>query len=368
VKIKQTKTDKEEEKMNKKIVAQNERVTIGADVHMRTHVVTAMIGKEIVDRRILPSCRGGWRGYLEKFPGCELNVIYESGPQGYNLYDWLTEMEKQEGQTVRVYVAPPGNVPKAPGKKRVKTDRRDSLALIHAYQSGAFEPVVVPEKDTRAERELVRTKEQLSEDVTRCKNRIHSLLKFHEIEPDEGKAFSEGWRKEALNKAKSSDPTGEIAASLKLKFKMLKQTQEALDSVKARIRKLFSKGTRSHLAQKICKQVGIGIESAMVIATEVADFHAFRNSDSFASYVGLVPGAHNSGETFRPGPITKEGNPRLRHVFVECAWTWVRYDKEAARRYAALKARRGAGRAIVAMARRLAVIVYHLVAHPAPAC
>jgi transposase len=354
--------------MNKKIVAQNERVTIGADVHVRTHVVTAKVGKEIVDRRILAPSRGGWRSYLERFPGCEMDVIYESGPQGYNLYDWLTEMEKKEEQTVRVHIAPPGNVPKAPGKKRMKTDRRDSLALIHAYQSGAFEPVIVPEKDTRAERELVRTKEQLSEDVTRYKNRIHSMLKFHGIELETGKAFSDEWWKEALNKAKSSDPTGEIAAAMKLKFKMLKQTQEALDCVKARIKKLFSKGTRSDLAKRICKQVGIGIESAMVIATEVADFHAFKNSDSFASYIGVVPGAHNSGETFRPGPITKEGNPRLRHVFVECAWTWVRHDKNAGRMFAALKGRRGAGRAIVAMARRLAVIVYHLALHPAQAC
>jgi transposase len=108
------------------------------------------------------------------------------------------------------------------------------------------------------------------------------------------------------------------------------------------------------------QQIGIGPVAASVIATEVADFRAFDNSDAFASYTGLVSGARGSGKVMHLGPITKVGNRRLRYVFVESAWTWVRKDPEAKRKYQMLKARCGAKRAIVAMARRLAVRVYYL--------
>jgi len=351
--------------MNKKIVAQNTEVVIGVDVHTTSHVVTAKTGKEFVDQRRIGPDRRAWSCYLEKFPGCNISAVYESGPHGYNLYDMLREMDGTNGQRIEAYVAPAANVPKAPGKKNKKTDRRDSKDLVWAYESGSFEPVVVPDEVCRAERELLRTKESLAGDITMLKNRIHGRLKNHGIDYPEEKLFCDGWQGEVLKRAKTlQDPTREIHAVLKLWFKMLKQTEEALAAVKKRIKRLYAKGSRSETARKIKENVpGIGVESAMVIATEVADFTAFRNSDAFASYTGLVAGAHNSGDTERSGPITKEGNQRLRHVFIECAWTHIRYDDDAARRYAELKNRRGARRAIVAIARRLAVKVYHLVVH-----
>jgi len=132
---------------------------------------------------------------------------------------------------------------------------------------------------------------------------------------------------------------------------------------------MFRKGERKEILNKLTRQTGIGTVAAAVIATEVADFAAFDNSDAFASYTGLVSGARGTGKVMHLGPITKVGNWRLRWVFVESAWSWVRYDPEAKLKFELLKARRGARRAIVAMARRLAVRVYHLVvngAQPAP--
>ncbi len=346
--------------MSKRIIAQDETVLVGVDVHTRSHVVTVKVGKEIRERCTLSPRADAWRSYLKRFPGCELHIVYESGPHGYTLHDSLGAMNGVNGQAIHVYIAPPANVPKAPGKKRVKTDTRDSLALIQAFECGSFAPVVVPDKAARAERELTRAKEQMTREATRLKNRVHAMIKFHGIDYPEAKIWSEAWEKELLAGAGAVDPAGTISYVFQLKLKLLKDIQQTIAGIKNRIKSLYKSGARSRIAKSLQKHTGIGIESAMAIAAEVANFHAFRNSDAFASYTGLVPSAHNSGETEHSGPITKEGNRRLRRIFVECAWTWVRFDPDAARRFAALKIRRGARRAIVAMARRMAVRVYHI--------
>lgn len=76
--------------MNKRIVAQDRTVLVGVDVHAKSHVVTVKVGREIAGTITMSPNRDAWRSFLKRFPGCELHVIYESGPQGYNLYDWLT--------------------------------------------------------------------------------------------------------------------------------------------------------------------------------------------------------------------------------------------------------------------------------------
>ncbi len=125
----------------------------------------------------------------------ELHVVYESGPHGYNLHDWLVELrEEYEGGAIFVYIAPPAMVPKAPGRKRMKTDRRDSASLIQAFQTKSFRPVVVPDRASREERELVRTREQMMRMRTQLKNRIHGMMKFHGVEyPRQGAKWSGKW-------------------------------------------------------------------------------------------------------------------------------------------------------------------------------
>ncbi|MEW6201515.1 MAG: IS110 family transposase [bacterium] len=346
--------------MRNKSIAQDRTVLVGVDVHTKSHVVAVKVNGEIAQRRTLVPSREQWRCFLEQFPGCEVHVIYESGPHGYNLHDWLMEMNGQlEGTAVFVHIAPPANVPVQPGKRRVKTDRRDSVRLIQAFEMGSFEDVVVPDKGLRAQRELVRTRLRLKGEEKRLKNEIHGLVKYHGIEyPDKAlRKWSEPWRRQLVANAKVVD--GDVVMCVRLQLKVLGEIQKAVVVIEKKIASLYRRGSRCEIAQRIGGHKGIGIHGAMVIATEVADFGAFRNSDAFASYTGLVPGESSSGEVVRRGGITKEGNRRLRWIFVECAWAWVRYDREARERFYRLSCRKGKRKAIVAMARRLAVAVYH---------
>ena len=356
--------------MNGKIVAQDTEVKIGVDVHTGSHVVTVKVGNKIVERTKLRPAAEVWNKYLKRYPGCAIHVIYESGPNGYNLYDWLTEMDGEDGREVRVYVAPPAMVPKAPGKTRVKTDRRDSELLIRAFESESFRPVVVPGKTRRVERELVRTRDRIMKDIQRTKNRIHGLMKYHGIEYPQGeKNWSKGWREMTIVASDRADATGGLKDILLMHLKELDAACEALAGLEKRIVALASSGECGAVMRKLMKQTGIGTVSAALVATEVVSFEAFDNSEAFASYTGLVSGARGTGNTMHQGPITKEGNRRLRRILVECAWVWVRYDDDAKAKFDSLKITRGKRRAIVAMARRLAVRLYHQIvngASPAP--
>jgi len=356
--------------MNKRIVAQNRTVLVGVDVHTKSHVVTIKVGSEIMGTCTLSPNRDAWRSFLKRVPGCELHVVYESGPNGYNLHDWLMELRQEyEGGAIYVYIAPPALVPKAPGKKRVKTDKRDSAALIQALEMKSFRPVVVPDRALREARELVRTREQMMRTRTSLKNKIHGMAKFHGIEyPDQGARWTLKWIEQLAVNVKEADTTGSLNYAFKMKIKMLKEMTEVIERLDKRIKRLSEKGSCGATARKLTKLPGIGTLSAAIIATEVADFAAFDKSSSFASYVGLVPGESSSGESTHRGHITRAGNRRLRWIFTECAWSWLRNDPEARRIYNRIRAGKTERTriAIVAMARRLAVKAYHQVMNEHP--
>lgn len=220
--------------MIKNIVAQNEAVVIGADVHMNKHVVTVKVGKEIIGTSHLSPNTESWRTFLKRFPGCEIHVIYESGPQGYNLYDWLTEMNRQRESNVRVYIAPPALVPKAPGKN-VKTDKRDSVSLIQAFEMKCFRPVVVPHKTTREERELTRMRDQMKNMQKQIKNHIHGMVKFHGVKyPDCGR-WSRALLMSLEANIKSADTTGLLQFLFSGKLNLYKTTVEAIAALDKKI-------------------------------------------------------------------------------------------------------------------------------------
>jgi len=349
--------------MVKKIVAQDKTVLVGVDVHTKSHVVTIKVMRDVVGTCRLSPNKEAWRSFLKRFPGCELHVIYESGPQGYNLYDWLIDLrEGYEGGAIYPYMAPPAQVPKAPGRKRMKTDKRDSAALILAFETQSFRPVVVPDRAQREERELVRTRDQLMRMRTQLKNKIHGLVKFHGIQPPASSTRWCGiWIEELEAAVKEADTTGNLNYAFKIKLKMYKEVNAQIARLDKRIKRLHNNGHNRKTAKALSKLPGIGTHSAMIIATEVADFTAFDNSSAFASYVGLVPGEISSGESIRRGHITRAGNPRLRWIFAECAWSWIRQDPEARRVYNKIRAGKTERSkiAIVAVARRLAVRAYH---------
>ena len=100
---------------------------------------------------------------------------------------------------------------------------------------------------------------------------------------------------------------------------------------------------------------GVGILSAMEILVELQDVSRFSTADQIAAFLGLTPSQYSSGQKVRMGRITHMGNHRLRTRMVESSWHLIKKDPEMHRTYEAIKKRRGAKRAIVAVSRRLII-------------
>jgi transposase len=118
------------------------------------------------------------------------------------------------------------------------------------------------------------------------------------------------------------------------------------------------------VARRLATTPGVGPVTAVAFRATLDDVGRFARPGRVAAYLGLVPQEHSSGERQRRGALTKAGNTRLRWLLVQAAWGVWR-DRHAAsaplRRWAtALAARRGKGIAVVALARRLAGILFAL--------
>ena len=105
---------------------------------------------------------------------------------------------------------------------------------------------------------------------------------------------------------------------------------------------------------------GVGYYTAYALLAYIGNIQRFPEDDKLAAYAGLVPRQYQSGDRSYGGHITKSGNPMLRWLMVEAARTAVRYDPHWRRVHARIARRRGTNIATVAVARKLLVVVWHL--------
>ena len=105
----------------------------------------------------------------------------------------------------------------------------------------------------------------------------------------------------------------------------------------------------------------MGPITAMTFRVELHEPGKFADGGQVARMLGLAPQVLQSGPTRREGRLLKSGNARLRTVLIEAAWRWVARDEAAKARYRRLVASTGNGKkAIVGMARRLAILLWRL--------
>jgi transposase len=100
---------------------------------------------------------------------------------------------------------------------------------------------------------------------------------------------------------------------------------------------------------------------ASTYALEIFRPDRFHHGDEVASYIGLAPMVHQSGEKTPRGRLRPVGQTQLRALLIEAAWSWKSKDAQAESIYRKLLARTGIPqKAIIALARRLAIILWRI--------
>ena len=329
--------------------AKGKPVYVGLDVHKRELVVTVLCqGEELYHAAIAADAQGLIRT-LRRFGASEVHTVYEAGPTGYWLHDALMESGFDS------MVTPPSLVPHV--GSRVKTDHRDSKKLASMLAGGFLKRVHVPTAEERADRQLLRTRNQIERHRKQLQNQIKSLLLFHGKRTPATllERWSDGfvrwietlqWEHEALKISMNSLLT------------LYRQVDDQYKVLTKQIETLALNEKYRERAQLLIQIPGIGIFTAMAILIELQNVERFRRADELASYLGLTPSQRSSGERIRMGRITRCGNARIRTRFVESSWTLIRYDAQAKATYERIKHQTGSGKkAITAVARRLALRV-----------
>lgn len=325
--------------MSTKIIAQNKEIVIGVDVSDAKHNITVstLRGEVIAEREMHTPTHKGWAAFLEALPGCCITVVYEAGPQGYTLYETVRRLGHHA-----VVIAPIKGV-------GVKTDRRDARRIARDYLARRTRPVCVPDEKKRAMRQLLRQRTQIRKDMTRIRNRIKGLTKFHGLTGTLRAEFSNAANVEYLQFCIEQQEQ---------MYAFLKEKREELD----RMLTLVAEDRDYRDDVNTLRQIkGIGTLSALELTLNVADMRAFGSGQRFSSYCGLCPGEWSSGATRRQGHITRRGPGRLRGVLVQCAWVAVRCDKNRKEQFIKLSARTGKRKAIVAIARCMSVEAWRVI-------
>jgi transposase len=276
-------------------------------------------------------------------------VVLEATTNAWHLYDQLEPWVK------RVVVAHPYHI-KVIAAAVVKTDKRDTLNLARLLAAKMVPEVWVPPVVVRDLRALIAHRRRLVSQQTAAKNRLHSVLHRHNIVPPGGKLFGQEnrqWWQEL-----------ELLTSEKLRVRQdlatLAHLRPQLDEVKQELTRLSTIEPWAGQVTYLIQLPGFGLITVMTILSAIGDVQRFPSAKKLVGYAGLGSKVHASGQTHYGGPITKQGRRELRSGLVEAAWTAVRYDPHWQAKFETLKARIGQNKAIVAIARRLLVVVWHV--------
>jgi len=323
-------------------------IFVGIDVHKSTWTVTAICDSEIVYDGAIPADFERLDNILCRFSSGKVHTVYEAGIFGFWLHDLLVEKGYDS------MVTPPSLVPKIGGK--VKTDRRDSKKLAGMLAGGLLKRVYVLSPEERADRELVRTRNQIERHRKRVQNQIKAKLTFHGVKKPKW-LNEKHWSQEYLRWVERISWEYEnLRTSMAYLLDLFRHLDRQYKELNQKIKGLAQTEKYKERVKILTSVPGIGVFTAMTILVELQDIERFRKADEIASFLGLTPSQYTTSGKVRFGHITQCGNVHVRRALVESSWTLIRYDKAMGMKYERLKKQCGNGKkAIVGIARTLAI-------------
>jgi transposase len=277
---------------------------------------------------------------------------------GFN--HWLIALLGEHGCRETIVVQPEE-------QSKHKTDRRDASQLSEVLwvnrarlrqglPARGLRRIQLPGAEAQADRRLTSLRHNAGRELTRTINRIKAVLRRHNLEQE---CPTKGIQTKAATKwlwtlKLSAVERIELDEQLHRAGLLREQVQHLQLEIAAR----FERNTAARLLSTI---PGAACYSALGLASRVGDVRRFKHPRSLANYWGLTPGSRNSGEaTDRLGSITKQGSALARFLLGQLVLHVLRDDAWMRSWFKAIKRRRGSKIARVAVMRRLATIVWHM--------
>lgn len=306
--------------MAKYIIESEHCSTFGMDVHARTTTVkgidrsTGETKTKRFDNAPSPAELASWM--QAEFTG-PWYAAYESGCTGFHLCRELRALG------IDCDVIAVSSIARSDSDKKRKNDKRDASRLLTELLSlePSFSIVWMPDPETEAMRDLVRTRLDAMAAAKASKNQVSGILLRHGIvwnrKTQKGN-LKATWTREYVSWVKAID-LGDEPAQAALEF-CIQTVEENLERVRILDKKLVALSELPRwkpYVDALTLLKGIDWFGALLLTAEIGDFHRFRSGRDISNWIGTVPKEGSSADNISKGPITKAGNSHCRTILVE---------------------------------------------------
>jgi transposase len=326
---------------------------VGIDVHKRIAELCFLDpGGKVLERQRIGCGAAELREFAERKLTKEDRVALEATTNTWAVVRLLQPFVQE------VVVSNPLRT-KAIAEARIKTDKVDAEVLGQLLRTDFLPRVWTPPEATCELRQVTSRRASLTADKTGIKNRIHAILHQRLLQPPVESLF--GTKGRAWLAEVPLDPPGRAALDSELRLLALEEQE---------IQRLDDEVVRKVHADRDVRLLitlpGIDVTVAVTLLAALGDIQRFRSGAHAASYLGLVPRTKQSAEHCYHGRITKQGNAHARWVLVQAAQHVGKNPGPLGAFFRRLAKRKNRNVAVVATARKLVMIAYHMLLHREP--
>jgi transposase len=324
---------------------------VGLDVSLKTVFICIVNEKgKVVKEQEMASTPEGIGGFLMG-TGLKIEKIgLESGSLTHYLKKGLQEMGFEvvamEARKMAAILATVIN----------KTDKNDARGIAEALRAGHYRECVHRSSEAMELRTVLHGRQTAVQGRSHVITSIKGHLKVYGIKlgPGSGKGFR--------TKVEQS-----IASSKPMIQKVIGCLLNILDALEQEIKELdqlVKEVARQDEDIKLLQSMdGVGPITALAFKAEIDNAKRFKNSKNVGAYLGLTPSQYSSGDTNRQGGISKQGSKQVRSLLVESATVLLTRSKAWSKLRAwglKLMKKKGKKKAIIAVARKMAVILHRM--------
>jgi transposase len=318
------------------------------------------------------------RGGREKF------TEYPTTGKGYEAFLKRAAAWQKSGHEVKVGVESTGNTRYFKGRMEAagigvvvintlkfkvvnesvkKTDKHDAATIAEFLEKDMLPESKLCSRESEQMRRLLKARRTLVRAEVVMKNQIHALLTAEGMEDVKASLQSKRGRQRVLDTLKERED-GLIAQPL---IETIERLEGNVKGIEEQVRSLAAGDRMVELLMTI---PGCGEICAWTIRAYTDDIKRYGSAKKYSAYAGLAPWVRNSNECVHHGKITKRGPEELRTALVQVVMGWRRLKRKTVswrlmERYEGMKKSKGSGRTIIATARKVAVIIWHMLSEDA---